>query len=228
MARDNDDWPPKAFNNAEIEAMRRTWTGRRIPNDSQYRETITREQLDQLLAIATIYTRGTEVLASDITLEEIERLRHSDINIAGLTFEQSQALKSRACDSATAHFRTARGWRTVVIDALLEATPAQDVKALTTLLSECDPETREKSGYVKLSSEAIHINNGEDDAFCGKRGSQVTRMTADSREATCITCLQVVSNMDAPERREPAPYRCNVPMCGESGVCDGCLARGAR
>lgn len=24
------------------------------------------------------------------------------------------------------------------------------------------------------------------------------------------------------------PYCCNVPMCGESGVCDACRARGAR
>lgn len=28
--------------------------------------------------------------------------------------------------------------------------------------------------------------------------------------------------------RTTTPYRCNVPMCGESGLCDECRKRGAR
>ena len=31
-----------------------------------------------------------------------------------------------------------------------------------------------------------------------------------------------------PPLQNAAPYRCSVPMCGESGVCDECRRRGAR
>lgn len=63
---------------------------------------------------------------------------------------------------------------------------------------------------------------------------------------TCLECLTLDENVD-PDQRErehnshfsaamtyaysqgySAGYRCNVPMCGESGVCAECRKRGAR
>ena len=38
-----------------------------------------------------------------------------------------------------------------------------------------------------------------------------------------VTCLMCIG-----EPVEDVPYRCNVPMCGESGVCEECRKRGAR
>jgi hypothetical protein len=60
---------------------------------------------------------------------------------------------------------------------------------------------------------------------------------------TCLACMTLDENVD-PDQRErsfrkgyasafadvssPSSYRCNVPMCGESGVCEECRKRGAR
>ena len=65
-------------------------------------------------------------------------------------------------------------------------------------------------------------------ACTGARAPLEVRSTYEFNQnpVNCITCVVLI----APKRREPYsyPYRCNVPMCGESGVCDECRKRGAR
>lgn len=59
------------------------------------------------------------------------------------------------------------------------------------------------------------------------------------RNGQCEVCKRQRMRVTAPERSTSTPfepstigqadtYRCNVPMCGESGLCDACRARGAR
>lgn len=56
------------------------------------------------------------------------------------------------------------------------------------------------------------------------RAPNATRTSANPEVITCLSCI--VKSPDESEAK--APYQCNVPMCGDSGVCAECRKRGAR
>ncbi len=56
------------------------------------------------------------------------------------------------------------------------------------------------------------------------------KISLNPHEATASECLILARAVLAGQRAkvEQQPYRCNVPMCGDSGVCEECRKRGAR
>ena len=64
--------------------------------------------------------------------------------------------------------------------------------------------------------------------------SDVSTDERDQQYVRCPDCYQIISgrvltwiNKEVTEGPSPS-YRCNTPYCGESGVCEDCLARARR
>lgn len=153
--------------------------------------------------------------------------------------ERGLAELREACERESIHGDEARRVRIEVGDYIIEADPRESFGYLYIVAYRRDYVNRPTADDATLLESYIPPTNMRHPATA-EPGYDGDEMAAQARSIQSLRSAVKPFDYNPAHTRstpfepstisnvEPEPYRCNVPMCGESGVCAECRRRGAK